>query len=112
MQPAVSLLKALNQVTEWEASRRRITTSPDADSLRAFVCGADNLKEAAILMSAPDGIAAVTPETTLLHSGKGFTCRAWARSILLQRSVIPSMPKNNFSAGPAGGDSAGFCEAR
>ena len=74
MQPAVSLLKgALNQVTEWGSiTQTHHNFSPDADSLRAFVCGADNLKEAAILMSAPDGIAAVTPETTLLHSGKGL----------------------------------------
>ena len=74
MKPAVSLLKgALNQVTEWGSiTQTHHNFSPDADSLRAFVCGADNLKEAAILMSAPDGIAAVTPETTLLHSGKGL----------------------------------------
>ncbi|EMP2053071.1 type VI secretion system tip protein VgrG [Enterobacter kobei] len=74
MQPTVSLLKgALNQVTEWGSiTQTHHNFSPDADSLRAFVCGADNLKEAAILMSAPDGIAAVTPETTLLHSGKGL----------------------------------------
>ncbi|MCK7191066.1 type VI secretion system tip protein VgrG [Enterobacter kobei] len=74
MQPTVSLLKgALNQVTEWGSiTQTHHNFSPDADSLRAFVCGADNLKEVAILMSAPDGIAAVTPETTLLHSGKGL----------------------------------------
>ncbi|HIE5390978.1 TPA: DUF2345 domain-containing protein, partial [Enterobacter cancerogenus] len=34
--------------------------------------GAGELKEPALLMSAPKGIAAVTPETTLLHSGKGL----------------------------------------
>ncbi|MFP1936842.1 type VI secretion system Vgr family protein [Lonsdalea quercina] len=74
MQPAVSLLKgALNQITEWGSiTQTHHNFSPDADSLREFVNGASNLKEAALVMAAPKGIAAVTPETTLLHSGKGL----------------------------------------
>ncbi|RAY82172.1 type VI secretion system tip protein VgrG [Enterobacter cloacae] len=74
MAPAISLLKgALNQITEWGSiTQTHHNFSPDADSLREFVNGASNLKEAALLMSAPNGIAAVTPETTLMHSGKGL----------------------------------------
>jgi len=74
MQPAVSLLKgAVNQITGWGSiTRTHHNFSPDADSLREFVNGASHLKEAAVLMAAPKGIAAVTPGTTLLHSGKGL----------------------------------------
>ena len=74
MQPAVSLLKgALNQLTEWGSiTQTHHNFSPDTDPLGVLVNGASELKEAALLMSAPKGIAAVTPETTLLHSGKGL----------------------------------------
>ncbi len=74
MGAAVSLLKgAVNQITEWGSiTQTHHNFSPDAGSLREFVNGASNLKEAALVMAAPKGIAAVTPETTLLHSGKGL----------------------------------------
>ena len=74
MGAAVSLLKgALNQITEWGSiTQTHHNFSPDADSLREFVNGVSNLKEAALVMAAPKGIAVVTPETTLLHSGKGL----------------------------------------
>ncbi len=74
MQPAISLLKgALNQITEWGSiAQTHNNFSPDADSLREFVSGASELKEPALLMSAPKGIAAVTPEVALMHSGKGL----------------------------------------
>ncbi|WP_454877868.1 type VI secretion system Vgr family protein [Serratia inhibens] len=74
MQPAVSLLKgAVNQITEWGSiTQMHHNFSPDTDPLGVLVNGASELKEAALLMSAPKGIAAVTPETTLLHSGKGL----------------------------------------
>jgi len=74
MQPAVSLLKgALNQITEWGSiTQTHHNFSPDADLLREFVNGASNLKEAALLMASPKGIAAVTPDTVLMHSGKGL----------------------------------------
>ena len=74
MEPTVSLLKgALNQITEWGSiARIHHNFSPDADSLREFVNGASNLKEAALLMEAPKGIASVTPDTALMHSGKGL----------------------------------------
>ncbi|HGY2993873.1 TPA: type VI secretion system Vgr family protein, partial [Citrobacter freundii] len=74
MEQAVSLLKgALNQITEWGSiTQTHHNFSPDADSLQEFVNGASNLKEAALLMAAPKGVAAVTPETMLLHSAKGL----------------------------------------
>ncbi|EMG7111307.1 type VI secretion system tip protein VgrG [Enterobacter cloacae] len=74
MDPTVSLLKgALNQITEWGTiAQIHHNFSPDADSLREFVNGASNLKEAALLMAAPKGVASVTPDTALMHSGKGL----------------------------------------
>ncbi|WP_145032572.1 type VI secretion system Vgr family protein [Pantoea ananatis] len=74
MAPTISLLKgALNQIIEWGSiTSAHHNFSPDADSLREFVNGAENLKEAALLIAAPKGIAAVTPESTLMHSGKGL----------------------------------------
>lgn len=74
MAPAISLLKgALNQIIEWGSiTSAHHNFSPDADSLREFVNGAENLKEAALLIAAPKGIAAVTPESTIMHSGKGL----------------------------------------
>jgi type VI secretion system secreted protein VgrG len=74
MAPTISLLKgALNQIIEWGSiTSTHHNFSPDADSLREFVNGAENLKEAALLIAAPKGIAAVTSESTLMHSGKGL----------------------------------------
>lgn len=74
MQPAISLLKgALNQVTGWGTiTQTHHNVTPDVEPLRAFVSGASELKEPALLLSSPKGIAAVTPETTLMHSGKGL----------------------------------------
>lgn len=74
MAPTISLLKgALNQIIGWGSiTSTHHNFSPDADSLREFVNGAENLKEAALLIAAPKGIAAVTPESTLMHSGKGL----------------------------------------
>lgn len=74
MAPTISLLKgALNQIIEWGSiTSTHHNFSPDADSLREFVNGAENLKEAALLIAAPKGVAAVTPESTLMHSGKGL----------------------------------------
>ncbi|HEI8868909.1 TPA: type VI secretion system tip protein VgrG [Serratia odorifera] len=74
MQPAISLLKgALNQVTGWgTVTQTHHNITPDSEPLRALVSGASELKEPALLLSSPKGIAAVTPETTLMHSGKGL----------------------------------------
>ncbi|POB52724.1 type VI secretion system tip protein VgrG [Klebsiella pneumoniae] len=74
MEPAVSLLKgAVNQVTEWGSiTQTHHNVIPDTGPLSALTTGASDLKQPTVLMSAPQGIAAVTPETTLLHSGKGL----------------------------------------
>jgi type VI secretion system secreted protein VgrG len=74
MGAALSLLKgALNQITEWGTiARSHNNVVPDTAPLNTLVEGANNLKSSTLLMSAPDGIAAVTPETTLIHSGKGL----------------------------------------
>lgn len=74
MEPAVSLLKgAVNQVTEWGSiTQTHHNVIPDTGPLSALTTGASDLKQPTLLMSAPQGIAAVTPETTLLHSGKGL----------------------------------------
>lgn len=74
MEPAVSLLKgAVNQVTEWGSiTQTQHNVIPDTGPLSALTTGASDLKQPTLLMSAPQGIAAVTPETTLLHSGNGL----------------------------------------
>lgn len=74
MEPAVSLLKgAVNQVTEWGSlTQTHYNVIPDTGPLSALTTGASDLKQPTLLMSAPQGIAAVTPETTLLHSGNGL----------------------------------------
>jgi type VI secretion system secreted protein VgrG len=70
---AVSLLKgAVNQVTEWGSITQTHHVVPDTGPLSALTTGASDLKQPTLLMSAPQGIAAVTPETTLLHSGNGL----------------------------------------
>ncbi|MEB7543539.1 type VI secretion system Vgr family protein [Enterobacter huaxiensis] len=74
MEQAISLLKgAVNQAAEWGGlARTHQNFAPDAQPLQALVSGASVLKEPTLLMSAPKGIAAVTPETALLHTGKGL----------------------------------------
>ncbi len=74
MEPAVSLLKgAVNQVTEWGSiTQTHHNVIPDTGPLSALTTGTSDLKQPTLLMSAPQGIAAVTPETTLLHSGNGL----------------------------------------
>ncbi|HBY4447934.1 TPA: type VI secretion system tip protein VgrG [Klebsiella pneumoniae] len=74
MEPAVSLLKgAVNQVTEWGSiTQTHHNVISDTGPLSALTTGASDLKQPTLLMSAPQGIAAVTPETTLLHSGNGL----------------------------------------
>lgn len=74
MEPAVSLLKgAVNQVTEWGSlTQTHHNVIPDTGPLSALTTGSSDLKQPTLLMSAPQGIAAVTPETTLLHSGNGL----------------------------------------
>lgn len=72
MEPAISLLKgAVNQVAEWGTlAQTHYNFAPDAQPLQALASAASELKEPTVLLSAPKGIAAVTPETALLHTGK------------------------------------------
>ncbi|EPN2804844.1 type VI secretion system Vgr family protein [Serratia marcescens] len=74
MQPAISLLKgAVNQVAEWGTlAQTHHNFAPNAQPLQALASAASELKEPTVLMSAPQGIAAVTPETALLYTGKGL----------------------------------------
>lgn len=74
MQPAISLLKgALNQVTGWGTiTQTHHNITPDPEPLKVLVSGASECKEPALLLSSPKGIAAVTPETALMYSGKGL----------------------------------------
>ena len=74
MESAVSLLKgAVNQVTEWGSiTQTHHNVVPDTGPLSALTVGTSELKQPTLLMLAPMGIAAVTPETTLLHSGNGL----------------------------------------
>ncbi|WP_411749436.1 type VI secretion system Vgr family protein [Serratia marcescens] len=74
MEQAISLLKgAVNQVTGWGSiTQTHHNVVPDSGPLRKFVSEAIELKGPALLMSAPQGIATVTPKTTVVHSGEGL----------------------------------------
>ena len=74
MAPAISLLKgALNQLTGWgSVTQTHHNHSPDSHRLKKLLGSADQLSDPVLLMSAPQGIGAVTPETLLLHSGNGL----------------------------------------
>lgn len=74
MAPAISLLKgALNQLTGWgSVTQTHHNHSPDSNRLKKLLGSADQLSDPVLLMSAPQGIGAVTPETLLLHSGNGL----------------------------------------
>jgi len=68
------LLKgALNQATEWGGiAQSHHNVMPDSAPLNTLVESADGLTSAAVVISAPQGLAAVTPEAALLHSGRGL----------------------------------------
>lgn len=74
MKQPISLLKgAINQLTEWgSVTETHRNFTPDAEPLKSLQKSTDELKGSAMLLSAPDGIAAVTPEGMLLNSGKGL----------------------------------------
>ncbi|BBO63735.1 type VI secretion system Vgr family protein [Serratia marcescens] len=74
MEQAISLLKgAVNQVTGWGSiTQTHHNVAPDSELLRKFVSEAIELKGPTLLMSAPQGIATVTPKTTVVHSGEGL----------------------------------------
>ncbi|WP_370569816.1 type VI secretion system Vgr family protein [Serratia sp. JUb9] len=74
MQPVISLLKgALHQVAEWGSiTQIHRSHSPAVSGLKQLADSADKLKDPLLLMSAPKGLGAMTPETMLLHSGNGL----------------------------------------
>ncbi|PIF21652.1 type VI secretion system Vgr family protein [Candidatus Pantoea floridensis] len=74
MKQPVSLMKgAVNQLTEWgSVTQTHRSFSPDVETLKSLHKNADELKGSAMLISAPEGIGAVTPEGMLLNSGKGL----------------------------------------
>lgn len=74
MASAISLLKgAVNQVAGWgSVTQTHHNVSPTVDPLSKLASGASELKDPTLLMSAPNGVASVTPEAALLHSGKGL----------------------------------------
>ncbi len=111
MEPAVSLLKgAVNQVTEWGSiTQTHHNVIPDTGPLSALTTGASDLKQPTLLMSAPQGIAAVTPETTLLHSGKGLYLQSLGRGQHHHGTALFSeCQPGYFTAGATGGDEAGL----
>ncbi|MBS9444364.1 type VI secretion system Vgr family protein, partial [Photorhabdus heterorhabditis] len=74
MTPAISLVKgAVNQVMEWgTVTKTHLNYSPDTESLKTYLQGVDQLKMAAMLLSAPEGIGVVSPQTVMLHSGQAL----------------------------------------
>ncbi|WP_416376992.1 DUF2345 domain-containing protein [Klebsiella pneumoniae] len=110
MEPAVSLLKgAVNQVTEWGSiTQTHHNVIPDTGPLSALTTGASDLKQPTLLMSAPQGIAAVTPETTLLHSGKGLYLQSLGEVNITTAQRCSLNASRYFTAGATGGDEAGL----
>lgn len=71
MASAVSLIKdALNQISDWQTlTQSHHNLQPDATHLKAYLTAVDQLKSPAMLLSAPEGIGAVSPKSILLNSG-------------------------------------------
>lgn len=74
MAPAISLLKgALHQMTAWgDIAQTHHNDAPESHSLKQLLTDATGLKGPVLLMSAPQGIGATTPESLMLHSGKSL----------------------------------------
>ncbi|UHM93429.1 type VI secretion system Vgr family protein [Rahnella victoriana] len=70
----ISLMKgALNRVTEWgNIAQTHHNFPPENNSLNQLLVNATELKGPVLLMSAPQGISAVTPESMLLQTGKAM----------------------------------------
>lgn len=71
MSSAISLVKgAVSQMNDWQGiSQSHHNFQPDTTSLKQYLDSAEQLKNPAMLLSAPEGVAAVSPETILLKSG-------------------------------------------
>jgi len=74
MAQPISLMKgALNRVTEWgNIAQTHHNFPPENNSLNQLLVNATELKGPVLLMSAPQGISAVTPESMLLQTGKAM----------------------------------------
>ncbi|MCB5301800.1 type VI secretion system tip protein VgrG [Yersinia bercovieri] len=74
MAQPISLMKgALNQMTEWGSiTQTHHNFPPENSSLKQLLTDSTQLKGPVLLMSAPQGIGAVTPESLLLQSGKAM----------------------------------------
>jgi type VI secretion system secreted protein VgrG len=74
MTPATHLIEGANaQMAGWQTvAQAHHSHEPAVDGLRQLQTDAKNLHAPAILLSAPSGIAAVTPASLLLNSGKAL----------------------------------------
>jgi type VI secretion system secreted protein VgrG len=74
MSSAAALLRtAVQQIAYWQQkARSHQSRAPVSDALEQLKHSADGLKDAAIVLSAPKGIAAVTPASLLLESGQAL----------------------------------------
>lgn len=80
MTQPISLLKgAVNQMVEWGSiSQTHHNLAPDVSGLQQLLTASDQLNGPVLLMSAPQGISAATPEAVLLQSGKGLYLQSQA----------------------------------
>ncbi|WP_058960825.1 type VI secretion system Vgr family protein [Type-E symbiont of Plautia stali] len=71
MAPAISLVKgALSQMNDWQTiTQSHHNLQPDVSHLSAYLTAAEQLKSPSMLLSAPEGIGAVSPKSILLNSG-------------------------------------------
>ena len=74
MTPATDLVTgAKQQIADWqEIAQSHRSPQPAIDGLQQFQDNAKDLNASAILLSAPKGIGAVTPDSLLLKSGKAM----------------------------------------
>ncbi|NDK97271.1 DUF2345 domain-containing protein, partial [Photorhabdus laumondii subsp. laumondii] len=74
MAPAISLVKgAVNQVLEWgTVTKTHLNHQPDTESLKTYLQHVDQLKMAAMLLSAPEGVGIVSPQTVMVQSGQAL----------------------------------------
>ncbi|ROP61536.1 type VI secretion system secreted protein VgrG [Enterobacter sp. BIGb0383] len=74
MEPAINLIKgAVQQVTEWgEIAESHRNLQPDAQSLQSYLKAAERLQQPSMLLTAPDGVGIVSPETVMLQAGKAL----------------------------------------
>lgn len=72
MSAAISLVKgAVSQMADWHTiTQSHHNLQPDATHLKAYLAAVDQLKSPAMLLSAPQGIGVVSPETVLVNSGQ------------------------------------------